>query len=183
MARSNVCPEIAPPDTPSFYAFSYTRSGRGRRLCRCRQRGTRGETGGSYAERIVRLGEQSADAMREKARYVLGEMERRMTALGVGWARMLPRPSSIRSTTSIRFSPRRSSRAAPLRGRADLALRAAAGRRPRFRDGCARPRPRTGGFRRRRRAAGSRYEPGDRGGCLVAGWQSYEFGAGSLHRT
>ncbi len=24
--------------------------------------------------------------MREKARYVLGEMERRMTALGVGWA-------------------------------------------------------------------------------------------------
>ena len=45
----------------------------------------RGESSGSYADRIVRLGDQSPDAMREKARYVLGEMERRMTALGFGW--------------------------------------------------------------------------------------------------
>ena len=44
------------------------------------------EGGASYRDRIVRRGEQSVDAMREKARYVLGEMERRMQALGFGWA-------------------------------------------------------------------------------------------------
>src|SRR5262249_39733705 len=39
----------------------------------------------SYAERIVRLGDQSPAGMRDKARYVLGAMERRMGALGFGW--------------------------------------------------------------------------------------------------
>ena len=38
------------------------------------------------AERIVRLGDPSPEGMGEKARFVLGEMERRMTALGFGWA-------------------------------------------------------------------------------------------------
>ncbi|MGC2414914.1 MAG: hypothetical protein WA459_19720 [Stellaceae bacterium] len=86
VARSNVCPEIDPPATPSFYAFSYTLPGEGGGFVAAGSGEARGETSGSYADRIVRLGEQSADAMREKARYVLGEMERRMTALGVGWA-------------------------------------------------------------------------------------------------
>ena len=31
-------------------------------------------------------GDQSPDGMREKARFVLGAMERRMAALGFGWA-------------------------------------------------------------------------------------------------
>ena len=44
------------------------------------------EGGASYRERTVRRGEQSPDAMREKARFVLGEMERRLGLLGVGWA-------------------------------------------------------------------------------------------------
>jgi hypothetical protein len=30
VARSNVCPEIDPPATPSFYAFSYTVPGQNR---------------------------------------------------------------------------------------------------------------------------------------------------------
>jgi len=87
VARSNVCPEIAPPTAPSFYAFSYTvpaddgapggfvaaGSGEAR------------EGGPSYAGRIVRLGDTSPDGLREKARYVLGEMERRLAALGFAW--------------------------------------------------------------------------------------------------
>ena len=85
VARSNVCPEIAPPATPSFYAFSYTVPGEGGGFVAAGSGEARGETSGSYADRIVRLGDQSPDAMREKARYVLGEMERRMTALGFGW--------------------------------------------------------------------------------------------------
>ena len=44
------------------------------------------EGGASYRERTVRRGEQSPDAMLEKARYVLGEMERRLGILGFTWA-------------------------------------------------------------------------------------------------
>jgi hypothetical protein len=34
----------------------------------------------------VRPGDTSLDGMREKMRYVVGEMERRLSALGFGWA-------------------------------------------------------------------------------------------------
>ncbi|MGE5269166.1 MAG: hypothetical protein ACM3JG_05780 [Thiohalocapsa sp.] len=85
VARSNVCPEIDPPNEPSFYAFSYTVAGDGSGFVAAGSGEARGEMAGSYADRIVRLGDQSAGALREKARYVLGEMERRMAALGVGW--------------------------------------------------------------------------------------------------
>ena len=39
----------------------------------------------SYRERTIRYRETGPDAMREKAKYVLGEMERRMAALGFTW--------------------------------------------------------------------------------------------------
>jgi hypothetical protein len=38
-----------------------------------------------YAERIVRYGETSTDAMREKARHVLAAMEHRQKLLGATW--------------------------------------------------------------------------------------------------
>jgi hypothetical protein len=44
------------------------------------------EGGASYRERTVRHGETTPDAMREKAQYVLGEMERRLALLGASWA-------------------------------------------------------------------------------------------------
>lgn len=40
---------------------------------------------GSYGDFIVRPGDTSPDGMREKARSVLGEMERRMGLLGFAW--------------------------------------------------------------------------------------------------
>lgn len=87
VARSNVCPELDPPAAPGFYAFSYTvpsdRRGAGGFVCA--GSGEAREGGASYADRIVRLGDQSAQAMRDKAHFVLGEMERRMAALGTGW--------------------------------------------------------------------------------------------------
>jgi hypothetical protein len=43
------------------------------------------EGGPSYEGRIIRRGDQSPEAMREKARFVLGAMEQRMAALGFGW--------------------------------------------------------------------------------------------------
>ena len=44
------------------------------------------EGGLTYEGRIIRRGDQSPAAMREKARFVLGAMELRMAALGFGWA-------------------------------------------------------------------------------------------------
>jgi hypothetical protein len=85
VARSNVCPEIDPPAAPGFYAFSYTVPGDGGGFVAAGSGEARGESSGSYADRIVRLGDQSPEGLREKTRYVLGEMERRMAALGRGW--------------------------------------------------------------------------------------------------
>jgi hypothetical protein len=84
VARSNVCPEIDPPAEPSFYAFSYTVPGAGKSFVAAGS-GEATDGAGSYAERIVRLGDQSPEGMRDKARCVLAAMEQRMGALGFGW--------------------------------------------------------------------------------------------------
>ena len=87
VARSNVCPDIDPPLEPCFYAFSFTAAdadaGPGFVIAGSAE--TR-EGSGSYSDRTIRRGETSPEAMREKARYVLGEMERRLAVLGLGWA-------------------------------------------------------------------------------------------------
>jgi hypothetical protein len=87
VARSNVCPEIDPLAEPSFHAFSYTVAAAGDDAPSfvVAGSGEAMEGGSSYRERTVRFGETSPDAMREKARYVLGEMERRLGALGFDW--------------------------------------------------------------------------------------------------
>ena len=87
VARSNVCPEIDPPGEPSFYAFCFTiEASDAASSFVIAGSGEAREGGASYAERTVRHGETSADAMREKAVFVLGEMERRLALLGVSWA-------------------------------------------------------------------------------------------------
>jgi hypothetical protein len=88
VARSNVCPAIAPPAEPCFEAFSYTvpANGASGPSFVIAGSGEAPEGPGSYNERIIRLGDTSPEAMREKAQYVLGAMETRMGALGVGWA-------------------------------------------------------------------------------------------------
>jgi len=88
VARSNVCPEIDPPTTPSFYAFSYTvpSETHAARSFVAAGSGEAREGGPSYDGRIIRRGDQSPEAMREKACFVLAVMEQRMAALGFGWA-------------------------------------------------------------------------------------------------
>ena len=87
VARSNVCPEIDPPAEPSFHAFSFTvAASDAAPSFVIAGSGEAREGGATYRERTVRHGETSPDAMREKARYVLGEMERRLAAFGFGWA-------------------------------------------------------------------------------------------------
>ena len=88
VARSNVCPEVDAPPEPSFEAFSYTVTAAADAPVSfvIAGSGEAAEGPGNYNERIIRLGDTSPDAMREKARYVLGAMETRMSALGVGWS-------------------------------------------------------------------------------------------------
>jgi len=87
VARSNVCPEIDKPPEPSFHAFCFTvESKDSTPSFVIAGSGEAREGGGSYAERTVRHGETSTEAMREKAVFVLGEMERRLALLGMDWA-------------------------------------------------------------------------------------------------
>jgi hypothetical protein len=87
VARSNVCPEIEPPPEPSFHAFSFTVASPNAAPSFVISGGAEAAEGtGSYVERTIRRGDQSVDGMREKGRYVLGEMERRMALLGFRWA-------------------------------------------------------------------------------------------------
>jgi hypothetical protein len=86
VARSNVCPKIDPPAEPSFHAFSYTVpakdappsfviAGSGESV----------EGKANYRDYIVRPGDTSPAGMLEKAKFVLDEMERRMSAFGGIW--------------------------------------------------------------------------------------------------
>lgn len=89
VARSNVCPELGPPAEPCFEAFCYTvprtDGDPGLPSFVVAGSGEAPEGGTSYEAGIVRAGDTSPDGMREKARFVLAEMERRMAALGVSW--------------------------------------------------------------------------------------------------
>lgn len=87
VARSNVCPEIAPPSTPSFYAFCYVHEAAGAPPSFVAA-GSGEARGGTepYSERTIRYGETTPDAMTEKVRFVVGEMERRMGAMGTDWS-------------------------------------------------------------------------------------------------
>jgi hypothetical protein len=86
VARSNVCPEIAPPPEPCLYAFCFTApSTRPAPTFVVAGSGEAREGGASYRERTVRHGETGPEAMREKAVFVVGEMERRLGLLGRSW--------------------------------------------------------------------------------------------------
>ncbi|MBM3647233.1 MAG: hypothetical protein FJX11_05510 [Alphaproteobacteria bacterium] len=88
VARTNICPELDKPPSPCFYAFSYTmpaaNGARGSFVAA--GSGEAPEGMGSYRDHAIRLGDRSVEGMREKARWVLGEMERRMAALGFDWS-------------------------------------------------------------------------------------------------
>jgi hypothetical protein len=86
VARSNVCPAADPPAEPSFHAFSYTEvAAEASPTFVIAGSGEAVEGGGAYRDRIVRLGDVSPVGLREKAQFVLDEMERRMAALDFTW--------------------------------------------------------------------------------------------------
>jgi hypothetical protein len=85
VARSNVCPEIDPPATPSFHAFCYVTPAAAAPSFVIAGSGEAYEGSGSYRERTIRYGETSPDAIAEKGRHVLDTMETRMAAFGKDW--------------------------------------------------------------------------------------------------
>jgi hypothetical protein len=87
VARSNVCPAIDPPSEPSLHAFCYTEVAPGTEPSFViAGSGEAPEGRGTYRDHIVSLGDITPTGLREKARFVLGELERRMAALGFGWS-------------------------------------------------------------------------------------------------
>lgn len=87
VARSNVCPAINPPAEPSFYAFSFTvpdASAPPSFVVAGSAEVPEGRA--SYRDYTVSLGDTSPEGIHAKAQWVLEEMERRLSALGFGWA-------------------------------------------------------------------------------------------------
>ena len=89
VARTNVCPMYDPPKEPVMFAFSYTvpaRSGTAPRGTFVLAGG--GESlgpGSTHRDRIIRRNDTSPEGMRAKVTAVVGEMERRLQLLGLGW--------------------------------------------------------------------------------------------------
>jgi len=89
VARSNVCPKINPPLEPSFHAFSYTVvAPNAPTSFVVAGSGEAPEGKSNYRDHAIRLGDTSPAAMLEKAKWVLGEMERRMSAFSGGWSQV-----------------------------------------------------------------------------------------------
>lgn len=86
VARSNTCPEVTPPAEPGFHAVTFTMPATGAPASFVvAGSGEAPEGKGNYKDHIVARGDTSADGLRRKAVWVLGEMERRMAALGGTW--------------------------------------------------------------------------------------------------
>jgi len=87
VARTNVCPAYGAPAEPVLYAFSYSvpapDAKRGSFIIAGGGEARGGA--GSFAERTVCHGETTPEAMRDKVRFVLAEMEQRLSALGFSW--------------------------------------------------------------------------------------------------
>jgi hypothetical protein len=88
VARTNVAPEVAAPAEPSLYGFSVTLpSEKGPPSFVVAGAGELPE-GSLDPHDVVRRGEVSADALREKVRFVMERMSSRLTGLGVLWAQV-----------------------------------------------------------------------------------------------
>lgn len=87
VARSNVSPVKFAPAEPSLYAFSYTvpaaAGGRGTFVIAGSAEAPEGRPG--YRDHAIKAGDVSPAGILEKARWTLGEMERRMGVLGFSW--------------------------------------------------------------------------------------------------
>jgi hypothetical protein len=85
VARTNVAPEVAAPAEPSLFGFSYTVPARSAPATFVIAGAGELPEGSLDPHDVVRRGETGAEAIREKARFVMGLMEGRLKELGLGW--------------------------------------------------------------------------------------------------
>jgi hypothetical protein len=86
VARTNVCPEYDPPPAPALHAFSYTvpaRAAGGSFIVAGSGEAPEGK--GNYKDHVIAPNDITPEGLRKKMRYVLGEMQRRLQALGFDW--------------------------------------------------------------------------------------------------
>jgi hypothetical protein len=86
--RTNVAPVVGTPSEPLLYAFDYTVAGATPAATFVVAGAGELRERASGADGIVRRGETSPEAMREKARFVLTVMQDRLRALGGSWDRV-----------------------------------------------------------------------------------------------
>ena len=89
IARTNIAPEVQPPEEPSLYAFAYTVLSRDevtRPTFIVAGAGDLHDQGKLSPDAIVRPNETSEEALREKAAVVMQVMQTRLDGLQVGWA-------------------------------------------------------------------------------------------------
>lgn len=87
VARTNIAPAVRPPAEPSLYGFSYTAPSKlpaARKTFVIAGAGELPE-GSLDPKDVVRRGDTSPQAIREKARFVMGLMEGRLRELRAGW--------------------------------------------------------------------------------------------------
>lgn len=85
VARTNIAPEIGAPPKPALYGFSYTTPSPSRTKTFVVAGGGELPEGSLDPHDVVRRGETSADALRDKVRFVMGLMSGRIQGLGVSW--------------------------------------------------------------------------------------------------
>lgn len=86
VARSNLAPECDAPVAPGFHAFSYTvPEPAASPSFVIAGSGEVPEGKPNYRDHIIAKGDVSPAGLLAKARWVLGEQERRLAALGFGW--------------------------------------------------------------------------------------------------
>lgn len=89
VARCNLCPELGGLSGPSFYAFSYTVPSSSSAVSFATSGAAECPDRPNYRDSIVRLGETSPDALRDKVHFALGDLEARFDPMGVTWADVL----------------------------------------------------------------------------------------------
>jgi hypothetical protein len=85
VARTNVAPEVDPPAEPSLYGFSITLPVQGAPPAFVIAGAGELPEGSLDPHDVIRRGETSLEALREKARFVMGLMSSRLSGLGATW--------------------------------------------------------------------------------------------------
>ena len=88
VARTNVAPQVAPPAEPSLYGFSITIPSENEPPSFMVAGAGELPEGSLDPHDVVRRGESSVDALREKVRFVMERMSARLTGLGASWAQV-----------------------------------------------------------------------------------------------